>query len=188
MSRILNVVPAVAIATLLALASANASAGLNGSTVIATFYYPDLATVDDQAGPLLVAAGVNFTFSNPDYGTYMRVSFSDTQIVLTNLVPGIFPVAEFTGVDFSFLAGSAISSVTVDPSSSALFEPGSVLSWSADNIRINLSGTCENCLGDESIVLNVTTAPVPEPATFALFGVGLAGLVWQRRRQAATGK
>ena len=75
----------------------------------------------------------------------MRITFGDTQITLANLVPGIYPVEPFTGLDFSFQAG-----------------------------------TREIYLGDESIVLNVTA--VPEPATMALFGVGLAAIGWRRRR------
>ncbi len=34
-------------------------------------------------------------------------------------------------------------------------------------------------------VPNVPAAPVPEPATLGIFGVGLAGLGWMRRRRKA---
>jgi hypothetical protein len=76
------------------------------------------------------------------------------------------------------LSGPAITSVTEDASSSPLFAPGSVLTFTANDIRLNLSGTCSGCIGGEKIILDVTTASttVPEPAAIALLGVGLLGL------------
>lgn len=114
----------------------------------------------------------------------MKVTFTDTQIILTNLIAGIFP--EYTAADFQFLSGLTLGSVTIDPSSSTLFASGSVLSWSSDHISLVLSNTCADCVGTsdggpgESIILNVNA--VPEPSTYLLFGAGLAMTVWLRRR------
>jgi len=33
------------------------------------------------------------------------------------------------------------------------------------------------------IVLDVTVGEVPEPSTWTLFGLGIAGLAWMRRRK-----
>ena len=115
----------------------------------------------------------------------MRVTFSAHRITLTNLIAGIFPVEDFDGADFTFLSGAGIGAVAIDPSSSALFAPGSVLTSGRNNIRIDLSGTCEFCVGGESIVLNV--AAVPEPAPAALLGGGMlvGALAAARRRRTA---
>lgn len=101
-----------------------------------------------------------------------------------NLIEGVFP--PYTAVEFQFLSGT-LGSVTKDlADSSPLFEPGSILSFGADSFRLDLSGTCEQCVGitaggpGENIVLNV--AAVPEPATVALMFLGLGALTWRRRK------
>jgi hypothetical protein len=77
-------------------------------------------------------------------------------------IPGIHP--DYTAADFKFINGSNITSVSIDPR----------------NIHLTLSDTCTQCVGGESIELNIATAPVLEPASIALLSAGLAAIAWRR--------
>jgi hypothetical protein len=129
-------------------------------------------------------------FSNFGPGTQTTATFGNTEITVTN-TGGAFATASFSGVDLSFLSGPTITSVVKDPASSSLFAMGSVLTFTANDIRLNLSGTCGSCIGGTaySIILDVTTtSAVPLPATLPLFATGLVGLGllgWRRKRAAA---
>jgi hypothetical protein len=82
------------------------------------------------------------------------------------------------------LSGAAFVSVTEDPLSSPLFAPGSVLTFSSNNISLNIAGTCTGCVGGEKIILDVVqAAAVPEPVSVALLAVSLLGFAVMRRRR-----
>lgn len=87
----------------------------------------------------------------------------------------------------AFLSGPAITNVTEDAASTPAFATGSVVSFSANDINVNLANTCSACVGGEQIILDVTTAgaAVPEPASLALFGTALFGFGVLRRRSGA---
>lgn len=96
-----HLVPMLGLGAPLASSSASASAGRVGATVHAKFYGLDPDTVDDDAGAFVIADGTTFTFTDPFYGfgSFMQVTFSDTQITLTNLVAGGF--ANYTAANFA---------------------------------------------------------------------------------------
>lgn len=165
---------------LLAAGSGGADAGLIGSVVHGRYLFPDTTTVLFDAGTQTIANGTVFNFDT------ITAAFSDTQITVTNSDGTLRPTA-FNGIDLAFLSGAAITSVIEDPASSPPFASASVLTFTSNDIRLNLSGACGACVvTGTQIILDVTTASaIPEPSAMALLGVGLLGLGITVRRKPA---
>jgi hypothetical protein len=172
---------AVAATILMGFGATNASAGLIGSTVDVQADFPDVNTPDPDFGTQVITNGLSLTDGTT------RVTFSDTQITFTLLVStqgGTFAPTSFNGWQIALISGPAFTNATEDPLSTPSFSTGSVLSFTSSQILLNEAGTCSNCQGGESIIVDVTTAPVttPEPISTSVIGVGLAALGLVRRR------
>ncbi len=160
------------------------ASSLIGASVDVRYLYPRTSTTFQDFGTQTVTNGLTDTATEPQ--PFASLTFSANQITITNLAGG-FTSTVFDGFDVTLLTGSPFTSVTYDPSSMAQFETGSVLSFSASDIRLNLEGTCSTCVGGEKIVLDVnpTTAVTPEPSSFALLGTGILGVVGVMRKRLA---
>jgi hypothetical protein len=128
-----------------------------------------------DTGKQTIANGTVLDFG---FGNFTTATFSNTQITVT-YSGGSLAIGTFNGIDLAFLSGPAITSVIEDPASSSALA-GNVLTFTANDIKLNLSGTCAGCAfgTGQSIILDVTTAAAaaPEPASLTLLAVGLAGL------------
>jgi hypothetical protein len=196
----------------LCLVSHPARAGLIGggtNTVNALFFLGSHSPADEEfedvqtgpgtfvAGPVIIGAGgVDFVEGANDLST---IHVGDTAIAITNLAPTSLPFCtlasgpcpdSFTGFEFQFSSGVALTGVTVDPSSAAAFLPlAGGLTFSATNILLNIAGDGPSP-GDQLILdLQFTPTgptPTPEPATLSVLAMGIIGLSITRHRRLAT--
>ena len=156
---------------------------LNGSTVTATLYNPNLSTI--LGGPTTATVGASTpTFPNGSIlgNTAFQINITSDQIFYDPLANVTYGNGTFNGFVFDFSNAPAILGVTLDPAST--FVPAGI-SFSGDSVSLNLSGNTVNT--DSTAILDVqlqSSAATPEPATGALLtlAVALIAFPFTRRR------
>jgi hypothetical protein len=159
-----------------------ANAGLLGSTVNMAAYYPNSTTVFKDPGNAVVSGGVEFAAgSYIGYSTSWEINISDTQLIITDTGSVGFPfgTALFNGWILKIINGPSIASAVVDGISG--FSPFAISVVGGD-LLLNYQGV-NGTAGSSSVINFQTASAVPEPATLAIFGLGLAGLGLMRRRK-----
>ena len=179
-------------AALLGIASAPARAGLDGSTVEASFWIPGngLTTTSPPPGPCttklpceipnflpggttnspLPTVPVDFALSAVSEST---ISVGDTQIVITNQAALPFCSTSlscsdpFVGFQFIFSSGVDITGVSVDPASAADFRPNDTAPHDGLQLlsptRIVVDVTSDLPAVGSSLILDVSFTPVGPP-------------------------
>lgn len=113
------------------------SGGLNGSTVTATLYNPDLQTV--LGGPAMAVVGASTpTFPNGRIvgNSAFEINVTRNQIIYSPLANVAYGGGTFNGFVFVFANAPTILGVTLDPSSN--FTPTNI-SFTANSVSMNLS-------------------------------------------------
>jgi hypothetical protein len=170
----------IAVATVAAsLTPFAAQAGLIGSNVTGTLYYPDLSTVyDGPYGPYTVSNSVEFPVGTLAFDG--SVDVTDTQIIWTASEDAIYGDGAFNGFKLDF-SGATITDVTLD-SATTLTPVG--FSFTGDEVLLNLA-ELTGFEGQMTILdVSATASAVPEPSTWALLLLGFAGLGYAGLRRA----
>jgi hypothetical protein len=163
---------AALVAALALPASVGAAPLLLGNTVRVTYEFPVLGVLYAGPSDVVVGAGVELPF----FAGFADVDLTDNQIIITaGRNAGINNVA-FDGFHFNDILGSIppFTSVVLDPATNYGGLDASRLTFNPENIYLNLVGLPG--LTGQRVVIDInpsSTAPVPEPSTFALLGASL---------------
>lgn len=170
-----------------ALAPGVAQAGLLGSTVNVSAYFPDIVSIYENPGNAVVTNDVEYLSGAYDiYNTSWEVDVQDNRITITDVL-GIglpFSGADFNGFVLRVISGPAITSASINNSSTIVPVNAQV---SGGSLFINLAGVGQQPFGTAIIDVSTAGGVVPEPGTWALMLIGFGGLgaVLRRRRLAA---
>jgi|SRR5208282_78277 len=141
-----------------------------------TYYYPDTNSAPFQENSLIANGSDTFN----EIGT-ANVTATDSTITFTFPSPGYLALVAWNGPIITLTSPSSdFSSVTLDPSTTSNFS-SSMWSWSGNQIDINWHGM--NFSAGNTVTLDYSVTPTPEPCTLALAGLGGLSLLLFRRRK-----
>ena len=157
-----------------------ANAGFIGNTLDADYLYDDIGAVYDGMTDEVVGVDAEWTILS------FSIDADDSSIAIKRSGRYDFGVAgTFNGWSFTDTLGAIddIIAVTIDTSTLVGFD-SSGISFTQDSIFLNFIGIDNGT--DFYFKVNVdfdsSDSSVPEPSIIALFGLGLAGLGFARRR------
>jgi hypothetical protein len=161
--------------------SARAGAGLDGSIVNVSAYFPNTNSLFESGGNTTVSGAIEYpagTFLM--YDRFAQIDITDDQIVIKNTLAMDAPYnsASFNGWVLTIVSGPAISSAEIDPASQC--NPVGISIVDGNQLFLNFEGVTQGA-GTSSII---DLTPVPEPSTAALATLGLPVLLAFFRRKA----
>jgi len=172
---------AIIVATLFA-TSANAS--FIGAELQARYLFPNSSTQFSNTETFTVVdPGVEVTFF-PDGDPRTNLDFSATNLLVTYNSSGTWSPSNFNGFiveDVNNVLDDIIG-VTLNAATNMVGLDLSRISFNNDSFSVNWNGLSFDNGTVVSLDFQFKSAQVPEPATFALLGLGVAGIFLSKRR------
>ena len=156
----------MAAAVMLAMAWTAASAQLDGRTMRAQAYDPDLSTPDGPSVDGVVGPGVEVTNLDDE----VSIDYSNASILITDIAGGVWPTGSFVGIVMFDVNGTMppISGVSLDPSSTQPGASAARISFDAQTVRFDFKGL--NGVIGNTVRLNLQFGAAPSPTAVPTLG------------------
>lgn len=166
----------------LSVSVAQASTFLEGKNITTAFYFPDQNTIGFGGVPIETTVGPGIEISaSPQGFPITTIDFSDTSIKFNFFRTLNGTIAPFNGWRF-YDATNTLPSFT-----NAILTTSNTTGWSvsfdADNIWLNGSGSAYFVGSSLQIDLSTAQSPVPVPAAIWLFASSLIGFLGASKRK-----
>jgi hypothetical protein len=147
----------------------SARAGLLGSVVNVSAYFPNTSTIFEAGSNVTVSSAIEYpadSFLN--YDRFAQIDITDNQVIIENTLNGPAPFngGLFNGFVLTIISGPTISSAVVDPGSQA--NPVWIAVQNGNKLYVNFQGETVGAGASTIIDINL----VPEPSTTVLLGLG----------------
>jgi hypothetical protein len=160
----------------------NSNGGLGSAAVRVTYGNGTVAAVQsltDASGPVPPWDLTTTTFGVAPQNPVPSVAVADGKFIGTGITPASFGETQRVLVGTFIFRGLTAGSVNL-----TAIEPNSASS--GDTVSFNIPPVSYDAIlaNNPGAATLIVGTPIPEPGTFALVGVGMAGLVAYRRRRA----